>query len=74
MKIMNTTNIKDTYQNLQRAAAFDPNINFSTLSLYLTYRKLLAQQILQGTELDKIKELEQEYEMANSQIKLLIGL
>ncbi|MFW6272436.1 MAG: hypothetical protein ACOC2U_01490 [bacterium] len=71
---MYTTSRMDMHENLQRAAGFDANRTYPALFQHLGYRKLLAEQILRGGEIEKMKELEELYERVNTEIKLIIGL
>lgn len=69
-----TNSIIDMRQNLRRAAGFDADMTYPMLFQHLGYRKLLAEIILQGGEIEKMKEFEELYERVNAQIKLIIGV
>lgn len=71
---MYTTSRIEMLENLQRAAGFDANRTYPALFQHFGYRKLLAEQILRGGDIEKMKELEELYERVNAEIKLIIGL
>ena len=60
----------DTLENLRRAAGFDANITYPILFQHLGYRKMIAEQLLKGGDLDKMNELGELYEYVNKEIKL----
>lgn len=69
---MYTTSRMDMYENLRRAAGFDANRTYPILFQHLGYRKMIAEQLLRGGEINKMKELEELYERVNTEIKLII--
>lgn len=71
---INTQNILDMRNNLKRAASFDANNTYPSLFQHLGYRKMIAELLLSGGDMETMKEYEEAYERINNQIKLIIGL
>jgi hypothetical protein len=71
---IHTASRQDELENLRRAVGFDANNTYPALFQHLGYRKLIAEQLLRGGEINKMKELEELYKQVNIKIKLILGL